>query len=55
MTQISAFDWQTVHQALQAAQRPAEASSGVFLVGGTGVLIGVALGVILSRVRRSGT
>jgi hypothetical protein len=55
MTQISASDWQTVYQALQAAQKPAETSSGAFMVGGTGILVGIALGVILSRLRRRGS
>ena len=54
MTQISASDWRTVYQALQGAQEPAETPSGDFMVGGTGILVGIALGVILSRLRRRG-
>lgn len=54
MTQISASDWQTVQQALQAPHEPEEGLLGVeaLMVGSAGVLVGVALGVILSRLRR---
>ena len=52
MTQLTASDWQTVQEALQSAHKPAESSSGAFMVGGAGILAGIALGLVISSLKR---